>query len=100
MMETFTLEKVHYFRAKIDATHPKSFDAVVRYFQTQCGLSRGGAINAARRTYPSLYNAELQLFNQCKGPTPSHLAKRETPVHVMDMRLPGNGAPVITFRGL
>ena len=98
-METFSAEKIHYFRAKIDATRPRSFADVVRYFQTQCALSRGKAIIAARRTYPQLYNAEMQLFSQRKVSAPSHLARRESHVQVMDMRH-RNGAPVIQFQGL
>jgi hypothetical protein len=98
-METFTPEKVHYFRAKIDATRPRSFADVVRYFQTQCALSRGNAIIAARRTYPNLYNAEQQLCHQRKLSAPSHLARRESHVQVMDMRH-RNGAPVVQFQGL
>ena len=72
-METFTLDKIHYFRAKIDATHPRSFSQIVHWFQVNSGLSRGKAINAARRTYPNVYNAEMTLLHQHKGATPSHV---------------------------
>ena len=98
-METFRPEKVHYFRAKIDATSPRSFDDVVRYFQCECAFSRGNAIIAARRTYPNLSNAEMTLLHQHKGATPSHMRGSSGRVHLLSMRS-SSGKPLVKIMGL
>jgi len=70
-METFTLEKVHYFRAKVDRTYPSSFSDVVTWFERECGMSKGRAIMAARETHGHLYNA----FHAAAHPNAQRMAR-------------------------
>lgn len=96
-METFRPEKVHYFRAKIDATRPRSFDDVVGYFQRECALSRGGAIVAARKTCPDLYNQfHARVHNQAPSSTAARGSGGEKPTQMLSVHT----ARFVRFKGL
>jgi hypothetical protein len=98
-METFRAEKVHYFRARVESTHPKAFDDVIRYFQRECALSRGSAIIAARKTCPQLYNEfHARAHHQTPSSTPARESGSGKPVQTMAMH--ADTARIIRFRGL
>jgi len=84
---TFENKGAEFYRAQ--TSHLGEFEDVVQWF-TQRGVSRGQAINLARKTRPDGYNEWMQSGRR---------GTADKPVHVMSMRH-RNGAPVVTFRGL
>jgi hypothetical protein len=98
-METFTADKIHYFRAKVANTCPHSFEDVIRFFERECGMRRSQAIFAAAKTRGDLYNEFMRCGrrnapNQSASPRPTN-----APVHVLSMRS-HTGKPIVAFKGL
>lgn len=90
-METFTLDKIHFFRARIEDRGIRTFEAAIRYFQREHGLSRANAIVAARKTRPDLYN---QFHAH------AHHRTEQAPNKTVQKMSARTGRSPIQFRGL
>ena len=99
-METlaFTPERLEMFRAKVDATHPRSFDDVVRWYRRQCGVSYGEAKRRAIKSHGKLYNEFCAHAHHRTGQAPSNTVRGSSAKPVQLMR--ATGSPIVSFRGL
>jgi hypothetical protein len=100
MQLAFTPERLELFRAKVNATNPKSFDDVVRWYRQQCGVSYGEAKRRAIKSHGKLYN---EFCSTAHRQSPSNTARGSSsgsPVQVMSMYSGRTGKPLVQFRGL